>query len=72
MNLDDQNQQKAIWHQDAEQLKSDLAGRPKEVKYNPKTIRFGGVAPTTKNRDNKMRLNTDRSSDDQVRKLLGI
>ncbi|MFA5878778.1 MAG: hypothetical protein WC860_01240 [Candidatus Margulisiibacteriota bacterium] len=58
-----------IWQEDKHQLEADLKNKEKEIRYNYKEIKFGGVAKSSPPSTNFPRRNT---TDLLLRKNLGI
>lgn len=73
MNIKEEDNQKELWKKDAEQLKADLKGRPKEYKKNEVDIKFGGVKykkPTNTSTNDIIKSTPE--DDLAMRRFLGI
>ena len=66
------NNQKKIWQQEAQQLKEDLANRPKEVLYQPKEIKLNNPNKIKPSKSNYSNSNNSKISDDFLRNKIGI
>ena len=59
-------QQKEQWAKEAEQLKKDLANRPKEIRRNPVNIKFGPQYKKQKANSPTQQKKTSTAKDDAL------
>ena len=68
------SEQEKQWKKDAEQLKKDLAKRPKEIKKNEVPIKFGTkkASPKKSIAQNSNPNSSSKKMDDHLRRSLGL